>query len=285
MATDYILRGTAAQGMIRALAITAQNTVSTAQAAHGLSCAAAAALGRLLMGTQLMSVLLKDSQERISASIRCSGPIGSLTAVAKPDGTVKGFAKEPHPRNATVAETIGQGTLTVVRESPFIEPYVSQIPLVNSTISDDLTAFYIISEQIPTIVCLEILMQEETVSQAGGYLIQLMPGYDDSLLGKLEACLSNAGPFANLLLQGLGPEEILGKLLADLDFKAYETLPASFACDCSRELSEETLLSLGAAELQSMAATEETMEITCDYCGKRYCFTSDELQSLVAEIQ
>lgn len=287
--TDTIIRGTAANGMIRALAINATETVRDAQRTHGLSPLATAALGRLLMASQIMGSLFKDSGEKLSLMIRCTGDLGGLTAIAESDGTVKGYAENPDapcsspaPTANDVAAGLGQGTLAVVRTSPHIEPFVSQISLVNGTISDDLIAYYIMSEQIPTIVSLDVVFANDgQVECAGGYFIQLMPDYDDELLANLEASISAAPPVSSMLAEGLSPQAQVETVLAGENFKLYESLPTGFRCDCSRQRSEETLLSLGASELASLIAEGEPVDIKCDYCGTHYQFTSEEIQQLI----
>ena len=288
-ASDTIVRGTAAQGMIRALAISATETVRKAQRAHGLSPLATAALGRLLMASQIMGSLFKDSGEQLSLMISATGNLGSLTAIAGSDGTVKGRAENPDapcacaaPTAADVAAGLGQGTLAVVHTSPHIEPFVSQIPLVNGTISDDLIAYYIISEQIPTMVSLDVVLDENgQVKHAGGYFIQLMPGYDDQLLATLEVAVANAPSVRDMIAANLDPQTMLEIILAGQGFKLYESIPTDYRCDCSRQRSEQTLLSLGAAELAALVADGEPVDIICDYCNTHYQFTPEEVQTLI----
>lgn len=284
-AADHIVRGTAAQGMIRALAISATNTVQAAQDAHDATPATTAALGKLMMAAQVIGSLHKDSGETISLMIRCTGPLAGLTVTGSWDGTVKGYAGNPHAEAASISELIGQGDLTVVRNSPHIEPYVSQIALINGTISDDLTAYYIISEQIPTIVALDVLLDEAGhVAAAGGYFIQLMPGYEESLLAELETAVSSAAPLQQLLENDCSPAEVLETLLGSLDYKTYEQTPTAFRCDCGRERCERTLISLGATELQEMIDEGNPVTIVCDYCSTPYEFSVEDLRDLISSL-
>ena len=287
--SDLIVRGTAAEGLVRALAISATETVREAQRAHGLSPLATAALGRLLMASQVMGSLFKDSGERLSLMISATGSLGGLTAIAGSDGTVKGYAENPAapcacpaPTAADVAAGLESGTLAVVHTSPHIEPFVSQIALVNGTISDDLIAYYIISEQIPTMVSLDVVLDENgQVKHAGGYFIQLMPGYDDQLLSWLEAAVASAPSVSDMLAAGLGPQALLETVLAGQSFILYEATPTAYHCDCSRQRSEQTLLSLGTAELTNLIADNQPIDIKCDYCSTLYHFTPEELQALL----
>lgn len=284
-AADYVVRGTAAQGMIRALAIRADETVQTAQDKHEASPAVTIALGKLLMAAQMMGCLNKAPGDTISLMIQSEGAAGNFTVTADTDGNVRGYAKFADGMAASVPELLGQGGLVVVRQSPYVEPYVSQIALVNGTISDDLTAYYIISEQIPTIVALEVVLGEDArVSHAGGYFIQLMPGYEDSLVDQLQAAISGSDPLTTMLQNDLSPEDVLNTLLGDLDYKTYERTNAAFQCDCSRERSERTLTSLGKQELQAMIDEGNPIDIKCDYCNTHYTFTPEQMTQLLATL-
>lgn len=290
---DHIVRGTAADGMIRALAITAPSTVQAASDAHELNAVSTAALGRLMMAAQMMGWLLKGDGEQLSLAVRCTGDLGGMTVKADAHGNVRGFANNPAAEGCVdldgapvVESAIVQGNLVVVRTSPYIEPYVSQIALVNGTVNDDLTAYYILSEQIPTIVNLQVTFGEDgSVATAGGYFVQLMPGYEASLLEELQSALTKVPSVDRMLREGLSPAEMLQQSLGDLSFKPYESTPAAFSCDCSRERSERTLISLGAAELQSLIDEEQPVDIRCDFCNANYYFTLDELQELISSLQ
>ena len=191
---DYIVRGTAADGMVRAIAVTAKNTVQTARDNHSTSPVATAALGRLLMAAQMIGITFKGSDELLTLKIDGDGPIGGLTVTADNAGNAKGYANHPNvwlPLNGKgkldVGGAIGKGTLTVVRDIPFLDPYVSRIDLVSGEIGDDISSYYAQSEQIPTAVGVGVLVDTDTsVKCAGGFFIQLMPGYDEELVGRLE---------------------------------------------------------------------------------------------------
>lgn len=290
--TDQIVRGTAANGMIRALAITAPHTVQTAKENHGLSGVATIALGRLLMAGQLIGSLFKNEGENISLMIEGNGPLERLLVSADTEGNARGYASNPLAESSrletgqpNVPEAIGQGSLVVVRNSPHVEPYVSETALINGTISGDLTAYYIISEQIPTVVELDVILDEQgNVENAGGFFIQLLPDYEESLLSQLENALASAEPLPSLLKRQETPESILKATLSGLDFVTFETTPAAFCCDCSRERSERTLLSLGAQELHKMVDDAEDVNIKCDFCGKNYGFTAKQIESLIEQL-
>ena len=198
---DHLVRGTAADGFIRAVAVTARGVVQTAHENHGTSAVASAALGRLMMGALMMASIFKSEDELLTLQVKGDGPLGGLTVTANNRGQVKGFANHPHvwvaPRaegKLDVGAAVGKGTLSVVRDLPGMEPYTSQTELVSGEIGDDLAAYFLLSDQIPTSVGVGVLVNGDTsIRQAGGFIIQLMPGYDDELVDELEpTCSSRA---------------------------------------------------------------------------------------------
>ena len=285
--SDLIVRGTAAEGLVRALAISATETVREAQRAHGLSPLATAALGRLLMASQVMGSLFKDSGERLSLMISATGSLGGLTAIAGSDGTVKGYAENPAapcacpaPTAADVAAGLESGTLAVVHTSPHIEPFVSQIALVNGTISDDLIAYYIISEQIPTMVSLDVVLDENgQVKHAGGYFIQLMPGYDESAVDRLETNVNMAGSVSKQIADGMTGDEIIAMLFDGIEFEMFDEFDVEYRCNCERERYLRALVSLNEADYRELHDAGEPVETSCMFCGKKYKFEIPEIDS------
>lgn len=292
-AGDYIVRGTAANGMVRAMAITARGTVQTARDSHNTSPVVTAALGRLMMAAQMIGVTFKDADELLTLKVDGDGPMGGLTVTADNAGHVKGYANHPNVwldlndhGKLDVGGAIGQGTLTVVRDIPFLEPYVSRINLVSGEIGDDISSYYAQSEQIPTAVGVGVLVDTDTsVKCAGGFFIQLMPGYDDSLVDELEAALSGIDSVTNMLEAGKTPEDILEEVLGGMGYHTNDVIPACFKCDCSYERVSATIASLGAQEIQSMIDEGKPAEVSCHFCGKRYEVTVDELKALLDEAQ
>ena len=290
---DHMVRGTAADGLIRAIAVTARTTVETAHQNHSTSSVATAALGRLMMGGLMMAAIFKSEDELLTLQIAGDGPLGGITVTANSKGQVKGFVNHPNvwlPPNGLgkldVGGAIGSGSLTVVHDLPGAEPYTSQVGLVSGEIGDDLAAYFLLSDQIPTSVGVGVLVNgDTTVRQAGGFILQLMPGYDDALIDRLEANLTGISSVTDMLEQGMGPSEILGYLLRDLGYEELGVSPVEFYCGCDHERAKRAALALGKEELRDMIAKNETAEIYCHFCGKRHYLTPDELRELLNEEQ
>lgn len=288
---DHMVRGTAADGLIRAIAVTARDTVETAHQNHSTSSVATAALGRLMMGALMMSTTMKSEDELLTLQIAGDGPLGGITVTANSKGQVKGFVNHPNvwlPPNGRgkldVGGAVGSGSLTVIRDMPGAEPYTSQVGLVSGEIGDDLAGYFVLSDQIPTSVGVGVLVNSDTtVRQAGGFLIQLMPGYDDELIDRLEAALTGVSSVTDMLERGMGPSEILESLLGDFGYQELEVSQVEFHCGCNHERAKRAALALGEDELRDMIAKDETAEIYCHFCGKRHYLTPDELRDLLSD--
>ena len=287
---DHIVRGTAAGGMIRALAITARTTVQTAHVNHSTSPLVTAALGRLMMAGQMMGVMSKNEDELITLTVRGDGPIGGLTVTANNRGQVKGFANHPNvwlplkPNgHLNVGEGIGAGELSVVFDQPGVAPYSSQVELVSGEIGDDLTNYFVLSDQVPTSVGVGVLVDTDTsVRQAGGFIVQLMPGYYDGLVDELEASLSRITSVTDLLEAGMSPSNLLQHILRDFGYQELEVVPAEFYCGCDNERAARAVAALGEAELRDMIEKGETAEVYCHFCGKRHYLQPEELRGMLA---
>ena len=287
---DHLVRGIAADGMIRAFAVSARNTVQTARDCHHTSPVVTAALGRLMMGAQMMGAMLKGDDELVTLTIRGDGPIGGLTVTANTHGDVKGFANHPNVwldlnsrGKLDVGGAIGAGSLTVVRDMPGIEPYVSQVELASGEIGDDLASYFLMSDQIPTSVGVGVLVDRDlNVKQAGGFVLQLMPGHYEYLVDELEANLAEVSSVTSLMENGMGPTEMLQYLLRGMDYQELDVKPVRFHCGCDTERASRVMLALGADELQDMVDGGETGEAHCHFCGRRHTFTADQLRELLA---
>ena len=287
--TDYIVRATAAEGQIRAFAATTRDLVEYARAAHNTSPVATAALGRLLTAGAMMGVMMKGENDLLTLKVEGDGPIGGLTVTADSKGDVKGYAFNPGvmlPPNAKgkldVGGALGVGVLSVIRDVGLKEPYVGQTILVTGEIAEDLTYYYATSEQTPSSVALGVLMNtDNTVRQAGGFILQLMPGASDEIISKLEERIRTLRPVTAMLDGGMTPEDILREVLAGFDPEINERMPVRFYCNCSRERVERALISLGRKELTEMIQDGKPVELCCHFCGKKYEFTVEELQELL----
>ena len=286
--SDYVIRATAADGQIRAFAATTRELVETAREKHGTSPVMTAALGRLLTAAAILGTQLKGEEDRLTLKIKGDGPAGAVYAVANSQGEVKGFAENPqvllHARadgKLDVGGAIGKGELTLIRDLGLKEPYVGTCELVSGEIAQDLTYYFAVSEQTPSSVSLGVLMNKNnTVAQAGGFMLQLMPGISDEIAAKLEKRILEAPSITAMLSEGLDPEEILNRLLEGFQPVILEKSSAVFRCSCSREKMEDVLIGLGRHELLDLMVKQETVEVHCDFCNTYYRFSRPELKEI-----
>lgn len=287
--SDYLVRATAADAQIRAFAVTSRDLVEEARSRHDLSPVVTAALGRLMTGACLMGSMLKGEKDVLTLQINGDGPVGGMTVTADSLGNVKGYANRPQammPPNAQgkldVGGVIGKGYLNVIKDMGMKDPYASQVELQTGEIADDLTYYFAASEQVPSCVALGVLMeQNNTVKQAGGFILQLMPFAQEEVIRKLEENVSGIRPVTTLLEEGNTPEQILAFLLGDLGFEVTEKKPVRFLCGCSRERVEKVLYSLKKEELQEMIAEGKDVELHCHFCNTNYAFTVEDLKKMV----
>lgn len=285
---DYIVRATAANAQIRAFACTTRELVETARQAHNTSPVVTAALGRLLSAGAMMGTMLKGEKDILTLQIKGDGPVQGLTVTADSSANVKGYANVPDvilPANSIgkldVSGAIGQGVLSVIKDMGLKEPYVGQTVLQTGEIAEDLTYYFATSEQVPSSVGLGVLMERDnTVKQAGGFIIQLMPFAEDSVIDKLEQNLAKVSSVTSLLDAGNTPEQMLEILLEGLEPEMTDTVSAAFCCNCDKQRVEKALVSIGKNELQSMIDDGEEIEVNCQFCNSHYKFSVDELKDL-----
>lgn len=286
---DCMIRATAADGQIRAFAATTKEMVETAKNAHNTSPIATAALGRLMTAAAMMGSDLKGEGELLTLRIEGDGPIGGLLVTADGKGDVKGYAFNPDvmlPPNAQgkldVGGSLGLGVLSVIKDIGLKEPYVGQTQLITGEIAEDLTYYFATSEQVPSSVALGVLMNKDnTVRQAGGFIIQLLPGASDEIIDRLEAKLSGISSITSLLDAGKTPEEILTDILGEFGLEILKKMPVQFHCDCERSRVEKAIISIGRKEIQDMIDEEKEIEVNCQFCNKHYKFSVDELGEML----
>lgn len=286
---DYIVRATAADHQIRAFAITSKEMVEQARSIHNTSPVATAALGRLLTAGAMMGSMMKGDADLLTLQIKGAGAIGGITVTADSKARVKGYVDEPMvllPPNAKgkldVSGAIGPGTLRVIKDLGLKEPYVGTVELQTGEIAEDLTYYFATSEQTPSSVALGVLMNKDnTVRQAGGFILQLLPGASEEVISTLETRLKEITSITSLLDAGNTPEMILEHILGDFGLEILDKMPAQFACNCSRERIEKALISIGKKELQEMIDEGKTIEMNCHFCNKHYPVTVDELKGLL----
>ena len=286
---DYIVRATAANNQIRAFAATTKETVEAARQAHNTSPVATAALGRLLTGGAMMGSMMKNDSDMLTIQIKGDGPIGGLTVTADSKGNVKGYVEHPEvmlPPNAQgkldVAGALGIGLISVIKDMGLKEPYVGQTILQTSEIAEDLTYYFATSEQVPSSVGLGVLMEHDnTVKQAGGFIVQLMPFVEEEVVDRLEANIKKISSVTSMLDRGMTPEEILGEVLDGFDVEVKDTMPAQFYCNCTKERVEKAIISIGKKDIQEMIEDGKPVEVNCHFCGKSYEFSVEELKTLI----
>ena len=272
---DYIVRATAADGQIRAFAATTRETVETARQDHNTSPVATAALGRLLTAGAMMGVMMKGDKDLLTLRIHAGGPLNGITVTADSKGNVKGYVGNPDvviPANKKgkldVAGAVGVGFMDVIKDLGLKEPYVGQCVLQTSEIAEDLTYYFATSEQVPSSVGL-------------GVLIQLMPFCDEKVIEKLEQRLAEVNSVTAFLDEGLTPEQILEKLLGDMDLVINDTVPTQFYCNCSRERVSKALIAVGRKELNEMIQEAKPVELKCHFCNSAYEFSTEDLKELL----
>ena len=286
---DYIVRATAANSQIRAFAITSRDTVEAARKAHDTSPVATAALGRLLSAGAMMGAMMKGEKDLLTLQIHASGPLNGLTVTADSQGRVKGYVGNPSvilPPNdkgkLDVGSAVGIGFLNVIKDMGLKEPYLGQTELKTGEIGDDLTYYFAASEQVPSTVGLGVLMnRDNTVRQAGGWIIQLMPFAEESVISALEENLKEITSVTALLDEGMSPEDLLQRLLGNLGVEMNDTLPVEFYCNCDKERVEKALISIGKQEIKQMIADGKPVELNCHFCNTNYVFTIEELKAIL----
>lgn len=286
---DYIVRATAADGQIRAFAITSREIVETARTRHNTSPVATAALGRLLTAGAMMGAMMKGEKDILTLQIKCSGPIGGLTVTADSHADVKGFVDHPEvmlPPNEKgkldVGGALGLGILNVMKDLGLKEPYVGQTELKTGEIAEDLTYYFANSEQVPSSVGLGVLMEKDnTVRRAGGFIIQLMPFVDDAVVDRLEKKLTAMDSVTSYLDRGFTPEQLLEELLGEFGLEILDVMDTRFACNCSKERVEKAIVSIGRKDLNEMVQEGKPIEVKCHFCNTAYEFTVEDLKRII----
>lgn len=287
--SDYIVRATAADAQVRAFAATTRELTEEARKRHDTSPVATAALGRLMTAGCMMGSMLKGEKDMLTLQISGDGPIRGLTVTADASGRVKGYVQHPKvmlPPSAAgkldVGGSIGKGMLSVIKDMGMKEPYVGQTVLQTGEIAEDLTYYFATSEQIPSSVGLGVLMNKDnTVKQAGGFIIQLMPFASEEVLEKLEKNLQKITSVTSMLDAGYSPEILLEQVLEGLSLEITDRHPAQFFCNCEKKRVEKAIISIGKKEIQEMIAEEKPITVNCHFCNTDYTFEVDELKDIL----
>lgn len=289
---DTLVRAISADGFVKATAVSARALTERARNIHRTLPVATAALGRALAAASMMGNALKVDGGSVTLQFKGGGPLGTVLAVSDAEGNVRGTVDDPavelplrEDGKLNVGAAVGDaGTLTVVRDLRMKEPYVGSVGLVSGEIAEDLAAYFVESEQIPTACGLGVLVdRDQSVRAAGGYLIQLLPGAGEDVIAKMESSLIAAGAVTVLLEKYPDPAALLRAALPDFDLEILETSPVEYRCQCSRERMERALISMGAKELRSMIEEQGGAELTCRFCDSVQQFSREELERLLAD--
>jgi len=279
-------------GTLCVMAAETTDIVTKAHQTHNTSSVASAALGRLLTGASLMGSMLKGDNDSITLRLNGGGESGSVIAVSDSLGNVRGYIANPNvdlPLNAKgkldVAGAVGtNGSLTVMKDLGLKEPYIGQTPIVSGEIAEDITSYYAISEQTPTVCALGVLVdsRDKSIIKAGGFLIQLLPSAYDDTIDAVERCVKNIAPVTTMLTQGFTPEEICKAVLPEFTLEVLDEAYPQYKCNCSKQRVQKALISMGEEELMQLAEDEST-EVCCHFCSKKYTFSSDEIKKILKD--
>ena len=287
---DQIVRAMTADGYVKAVAVTSTGIVERARQIHKTFPTATAALGRLLSAASMIGNMQKVEEGSITLQLKGGGPLGRLLAVSDAEGNVRGWVENPQismlekmPGKLDVGAAVGtDGMLTVIRDLRMKEPYVGSVELVSGEIAEDITAYFAQSEQIPTACALGVLVgTDQSVTAAGGYIIQLLPGAPESVIDRIEAGIAAAGYVTKLLAAGMDGETLLRTVLSGFELEILEKTPVCYRCYCSRDRVTRTLISLGREELRSIVAEGKPITIDCQFCDALYTFTPQQVQQIL----
>ncbi len=289
---DILVRAISKDGAVKATAVYTRALTERAREIHHTTPVATAALGRALAGCSMMGNALKGAGASVTLSIKGNGPLGTVLAVSDAEGNVRGYVQNPYVDLALredgkldVGTAVGrEGTLTVIKDLNMKEPYVGTIDLLGGEIAEDIAAYFVESEQIPTACGLGVLIdRDRSVLAAGGYLIQLLPGADEDTIVKVEGGIYAAGSVTAILKENPDPEALLRTVLSDFELDILEVTPIEYRCTCSRERTERALLSLGSRELEDILREQGKAELTCQFCDRVHAFSGEELSELIDE--
>ncbi len=291
--SDYLVRGMTMDGFVKVTAIRSTELVRRGAQIQKTTPNATAAFGRVLTAASMMGNMQKVENGSMTLQIRGGGPIGTITVVSDAVGNVRGCVTEPnvplvekYPGKLDVGATVGtDGTITVIRDLQMKEPYIGSTELVSGEIGDDITAYFVQSEQIPTACALGVLIdRDRTVKVAGGYILQLLPGVPEEIIDKLEKGIQEAGAVTPMLEKGMTPEDILGQVCGELGVVFLDTVEVGYKCYCSRGRVEQALISLGRKELTEIAEEGEDFPVECQFCDTVYHFTPEDVKALLKKI-
>ncbi len=290
---DKLIRCITSDGAVIAIAADTTNIVHMGKKLHHTSSVATAALGRLLTASSIMGVMLKQSNAAVTLRINGGGPLGAVVAVANSKGNCRGYVENPQTETEyypngkiNVAKAVGKdGVINVMRDYGTGEPYIGVCPLFSGEIAEDITSYYAVSEQIPTVCALGVLINKEDgeVLLAGGMLIQLLPGATDDTIAKIEENITKLEPITTMLAKGMSILDICKKALDGYEVEVLDEQPIDYVCGCSRERVVKAISKLTDDEIRSLADEKGYAVANCHFCNKNHRFTKGQLEEIIRE--
>jgi len=291
---DQLVRAITKDGFVKAVAVSAKDITERARNIQKSLPVATAALGRALAAASMMGSALKEDAASLTLQIKGGGPLGTILAVSDSSGNVRGYVQNPQVElplrpdgKLDVGRAVGaEGSLTVIRDLGMKEPYIGSVGLLGGEIAEDLAAYFVESEQIPTACALGVLVdRDQSVKAAGGFIVQLLPGAGEEIISKVESGVLAAGPVTAMLERNCDPAALLRTVLGDFDVEILETTPVAYRCYCSRDRVERALISMGIDELEDMRREQGGCELGCQFCDKVYRYSAGELQALIDRLK
>ena len=290
---DRLVRAITTDGMVQAVAVSTRDLTERARNIHTTLPVATAALGRALAAASMMGNALKVEDASLTLQIKGGGPLGTVLTVSDAQGNVRGYVQQPHvdlplrpDGKLDVGSAVGSdGTLTVIKDLGMKEPYIGSVQLLGGEIAEDLAAYFVESEQIPTACALGVLVdRDQSVLSAGGYLIQLLPGAGEDVIAAIEAGIGRVGAVSDALSGGKDPLALIQEILSPFELEVVDREEVAYRCYCSRERVTRALISMGRQELSDLIAEQGQAELTCQFCDKVHTFTAEELQALIDQL-
>ena len=287
---DYLVRGLVQSKNCRVFACQTTHLLEEARVKHGLWPTASAALGRLMSATLMMGAMNKN-HEKMTVTINGGGPIGTLLATTNSDGKIKAFVANPEVHyqydngKLAVGVAVGnEGTLQVIRDMGLKEPFVGTVPLQTGEIGEDFSYYFMVSEQVPSVVSVGVLVNDTNeILSSGGFIIQLLPEATEEDIAYIENKMKDFSPVSSLIQEGKTPEEILKMIFDDVEILGEQDL--FYECDCSKDKMKEALMTVGENEIQAMIDEDHGCEMVCQFCNEKYQFSEEELKDLLGEMR
>lgn len=274
---DKLVRGFAFDGQVRLIGVVSTDIVQEALDIHKLSPVAVAALGKLLTAGAIMGSMMKNEKDKLTLMVKADGPLGNIVVCGNSKGEVKGYVHNPvadipltDNGRIDVGAGVGKnGLLSVIKDIGLKEPQTGSVEITTGEITDELLEYFTVSEQVPSVIDLGILVNKNAkVTVAGGYLLQLMPGIDTAIIDMIVGRISNLRSIPELLKEGFSIVDILKAISGDDNIVVLEESVPKFLCDCSRERMERALNTISPEEKKKILEEDGFIEMKCSFCGK-----------------